>query len=78
MNKCVCSELPSIIEGSSMGDFKGKICFVEIEFIPKEWTTIYECKCCNEIWKEIYREVGHGEIPFLFKISNLSNENNFS
>ena len=69
MKQCICNQLADIVEGESIKNFQGKIAYKEIAFYPTQWVTLYRCECCYTFWKEAYRATGHGEVPFLMKIT---------
>ena len=69
MKQCICDQLADIVEGESIKNFQDKIAYKEIAFYPTQWVTLYRCECCHTFWKEVYRATGHGEVPFLMKIS---------
>ena len=69
MKQCICNQLTDIVEGESIKNFQGKIAYKEIAFYPTQWVTLYRCECCYTFWKEAYRATGHGEVPFLMKIT---------
>ena len=69
MKQCVCNQLTDIVEGESIKNFQGKIVYKEIAFYPTQWVTLYRCECCYTFWKEAYKATGHGEVPFLMKIT---------
>ena len=69
MKQCICNQLTDIVEGESIKNFQGKIAYKEIAFYPTLWVTLYECECCHTFWKEVYKATGHGEVPFLTKIT---------
>ena len=69
MKQCICNQLADIVEGESIKNFQGKIAYKEIAFYPTLWVTLYECECCHTFWKEAYKATGHGEVPFLMKIT---------
>ena len=69
MKQCICNQLTDIVEGESIKNFQGKIAYKEIAFYPTLWVTLYECECCHTFWKEAYKATGHGEVPFLMKIT---------
>ena len=69
MKQCICNQLTDIVEGESIKNFQGKIAYKEIAFYPTQWVTLYKCECCHIFWKEAYKATGHGEVPFLMKIT---------
>ena len=69
MKQCICNQLTDIVEGESIKNFQGKIAYKEIAFYPTQWVTLYRCECCYTFWKEAYKATGHGEVPFLMKIT---------
>ena len=69
MKQCICDQLADIVEGESIKNFQGKIAYKEIAFYPTQWVTLYRCECCHTFWKEAYKAIGHGEVPFLMKIT---------
>ena len=69
MKQCICNQLTDIVEGESIKNFQGKIAYKEIAFYPTQWVTLYKCECCHTFWKEAYNATGHGEVPFLMKIT---------
>ena len=69
MKQCICDQLADIVEGESIKNFQGKIAYKEIAFNPTQWVTLYKCECCHTFWKEAYKATGHGEVPFLMKIT---------
>ena len=69
MKQCICDQLADIVEGESIKNFQGKIAYKEIAFYPTQWVTLYRCECCHTFWKEAYKATGHGEVPFLMKIT---------
>ena len=69
MKQCICDQLADIVEGESIKNFQDKIAYKEIAFYPTLWVTLYECECCHTFWKEVYKATGHGEVPFLMKIT---------
>ena len=69
MKQCICDQLADIVEGESIKNFQGKIAYKEIAFYPTQWVTLYKCECCHTFWKEAYKAIGHGEVPFLMKIT---------
>ena len=69
MKQCICDQLADIVEGESIKNFQGKIAYKEIAFYPTQWVTLYRCEYCHTFWKEAYRVTGHGEVPFLMKIT---------
>ena len=69
MKQCICNQLTDIVEGESIKNFQGKIAYKEIAFYPTQWVTLYRCECCHTFWKEAYKATGHGEVPFLMKIT---------
>ena len=69
MKQCICNQLTDIVEGESIKNFQGKIAYKEIAFYPTLWVTLYKCECCHTFWKEAYNATGHGEVPFLMKIT---------
>ena len=69
MKQCICDQLADIVEGESIKNFQGKIAYKEIAFYPTQWVTLYRCECCYTFWKETYKATGHGEVPFLMKIT---------
>ena len=69
MKQCICNQLADIVEGESIKNFQGKIAYKEIAFYPTQWVTLYRCECCYTFWKETYKATGHGEVPFLMKIT---------
>ena len=69
MKQCICDQLADIVEGESIKNFQDKIAYKEIAFYPTQWVTLYRCECCYTFWKEAYKAIGHGEVPFLMKIT---------
>ena len=69
MKQCICDQLADIVEGESIKNFQDKIAYKEIAFYPTQWVTLYRCEYCHTFWKEAYRVTGHGEVPFLMKIT---------
>ena len=69
MKQCICNQLTDIVEGESIKNFKSKIAYKKIAFYPTLWVTLYKCECCHTFWKEAYKATGHGEVPFLMKIT---------
>ena len=69
MKQCICDQLADIVEGESIKNFQDKIAYKEIAFYPTQWVTLYKCECCYTFWKEAYKATGHGEVPFLMKIT---------
>ncbi len=69
MKQCICNQLTDIVEGESIKNFQDKIAYKEIAFYPTQWVTLYRCECCHTFWKEAYKATGHGEVPFLMKIT---------
>ena len=69
MKQCICNQLTDIVEGESIKNFQDKIAYKEIAFYPTQWVTLYKCECCHTFWKEAYKATGHGEVPFLMKIT---------
>ena len=69
MKQCICDQLADIVEEESIKNFQDKIAYKEIAFYPTQWVTLYRCECCYTFWKEAYRATGHGEVPFLMKIT---------
>ena len=69
MKQCICDQLADIVEGESIKNFQDKIAYKEIAFYPTQWVTLYKCECCHTFWKETYKATGHGEVPFLMKIT---------
>ena len=69
MKQCICNQLADIVEGESIKNFQDKIAYKEIAFYPTQWVTLYRCECCYTFWKETYKATGHGEVPFLMKIT---------
>ena len=69
MKQCICDQLADIVEGESIKNFQDKIAYKEIAFYPTQWVTLYRCECCYTFWKETYKATGHGEVPFLMKIT---------
>ena len=69
MKQCICDQLTDIVEGESIKNFQDKIAYKEIAFYPTQWVTLYKCECCHTFWKEAYKATGHGEVPFLMKIT---------
>ena len=69
MKQCICDQLADIVEGESIKNFQDKIAYKEIAFYPTQWVTLYRCECCYTFWKEAYKATGHGEVPFLMKIT---------
>ena len=69
MKQYICDQLADIVEGESIKNFQGKIAYKEIAFYPTQWVTLYKCECCHTFWKEAYKATGHGEVPFLMKIT---------
>lgn len=69
MKQCICDQLADIVEGESIKNFQDKIAYKEIAFYPTQWVTLYRCECCRTFWKEAYKATGHGEVPFLMKIT---------
>ena len=69
MKQCICGQLTDIVEEESIKNFQGKIAYKEIAFYPTQWVTLYRCECCHTFWKEAYKATGHGEVPFLMKIT---------
>lgn len=69
MKQCICDQLADIVEGESIKNFQGKIAYKEISFYPTQWVALYKCECCHTFWKEAYKATGHGEVPFLMKIT---------
>ena len=69
MKQCICDQLAGIVEEESIKNFQDKIAYKEIAFYPTQWVTLYRCECCYTFWKEAYKATGHGEVPFLMKIT---------
>ncbi len=69
MKQCICDQLADIVEEESIKNFQDKIAYKEIAFYPTQWVTLYRCECCYTFWKEAYKATGHGEVPFLMKIT---------
>ena len=69
MKQCICDQLADIVEEESIKNFQDKIAYKEIAFYPTQWVTLYRCEYCHTFWKEAYRVTGHGEVPFLMKIT---------
>ncbi len=69
MKQCICDQLADIVEGESIKNFQDKIAYKKIAFYPTQWVTLYRCECCYTFWKETYKATGHGEVPFLMKIT---------
>jgi len=69
MKQCICDQLADIVEEELIKNFQGKIAYKEIAFYPTQWVTLYRCECCHTFWKEAYKATGHGEVPFLMKIT---------
>ena len=69
MKQCICDQLTDIVEEESIKNFQDKIAYKEIAFYPTQWVTLYKCECCHTFWKEAYKATGHGEVPFLMKIT---------
>ena len=69
MKQCICNQLTDIVEEESIKNFQDKIAYKEIAFYPTQWVTLYRCECCYTFWKEAYKATGHGEVPFLTKIT---------
>ena len=69
MKQYICDQLTDIVERESIKNFQGKIAYKEIAFYPTQWVTLYRCEYCHTFWKEAYRVTGHGEVPFLMKIT---------
>ena len=69
MKQCICGQLTDIVEEESIKNFQDKIAYKEIAFYPTQWVTLYRCECCYTFWKEAYKATGHGEVPFLMKIT---------